>query len=258
MTDLNPLDPARDLPSPLAPTDRRWQRQGLARYLDRDLDWQEPARFHFAVDEHARALILQQPSAASDAECRALAALYDRYIHRAHNQRGSYAHQPVLWHSALWPAATDDERQLLTAVKSRISATLADYYQLDLVYTLTTLLRMCPGDDHIEHADNADYVCPRHGDHAWDAGDCRAGRWQPLAGSWWRDVSALLYLNDGFAGGQVVFPQYQRQIAPRAGLLLAFPSNRRFLHAVTPVVSGTRYALALWLTRDRERAEQYR
>lgn len=61
-----------------------------------------------------------------------------------------------------------------------------------------------------------------------------------------RDFSILIYLNEGFAGGEIVFPNFGLRLAPKRGLLIAFPSDARYLHTAYPVTAGTRYALVSW------------
>ncbi|MBI1393394.1 MAG: hypothetical protein GC152_11695 [Alphaproteobacteria bacterium] len=61
-----------------------------------------------------------------------------------------------------------------------------------------------------------------------------------------RDFSILLYLNEGFAGGEIAFPNFGLKLSPRKGLLIAFPSDARYLHAALPVTAGRRYALVSW------------
>jgi len=63
-----------------------------------------------------------------------------------------------------------------------------------------------------------------------------------------RDISMVLYLNDDYEGGEIVFPKQAVIIKPRKGMLVAFPSNHHFLHGVNPVVRGTRYAIVNWFS----------
>ena len=62
----------------------------------------------------------------------------------------------------------------------------------------------------------------------------------------YRAVTALLYLNESFEGGELVFPREQDGIltvAPKAGLLVMFPATHRFPHLVKPITSGFRVVL---------------
>jgi hypothetical protein len=61
------------------------------------------------------------------------------------------------------------------------------------------------------------------------------------------------YLNDGerdFQGGRIRFPRLDLEIVPKPGLLIGFGCGLDFEHEVTRVLSGERYAIALWFTRD--------
>lgn len=71
----------------------------------------------------------------------------------------------------------------------------------------------------------------------------QSGQWHRVMD---RDLSLLIYLNDDFSGGELEFPSRNRTIRPQAGMLVAFPSDHRFAHAVSPVVSGQRYAIVSW------------
>ncbi|KOO82778.1 hypothetical protein VL23_05795 [Stenotrophomonas maltophilia] len=70
---------------------------------------------------------------------------------------------------------------------------------------------------------------------------------------WW---TALLYLNDGYKGGETYFPIIDRRIEPVAGRVLLFP-NRRLdgaplvssLHTGLPVLDGRKYACNIWMAR---------
>lgn len=63
-----------------------------------------------------------------------------------------------------------------------------------------------------------------------------------------RSVSAILYLNDEFAGGEIEFVNFNLKIKPKSGTLMIFPSNYAYSHIAHPVTEGTKYALVTWLT----------
>jgi predicted 2-oxoglutarate/Fe(II)-dependent dioxygenase YbiX len=160
---------------------------------------------------------------------------------------------PVLWSSALLDHGYRAEWRQIQRLKARIIAAAKIAFHLDELYVEADVInRMLPGEVHIEHSDNSDYLCATHGDHRWVDGDCAQGTWVPMSERWFRDISAVLYLNDDFEGGSLRFEQYDYELQPRRGMVTVFPSNRTFLHHVTPVTSGVRYAMPLWLTRDWE------
>ncbi|XP_053349742.1 prolyl 3-hydroxylase 3 [Clarias gariepinus] len=80
-----------------------------------------------------------------------------------------------------------------------------------------------------------------------------------------RDLSAILYLNDDFEGGELFFTDrdaktIKARVKPSCGRLVGFTSGPVNPHGVTAVTAGRRCALALWFTtekrhRDMEREE---
>lgn len=69
------------------------------------------------------------------------------------------------------------------------------------------------------------------------------GRWEKKLD---RDISLLLYLDDDYSGGEIVFPNFAFRVRPRAGTLLMFPSDCRYLHGVLPVDAGIRHTIVSW------------
>ena len=80
-------------------------------------------------------------------------------------------------------------------------------------------------------------------------GEVKIGKneWKKVNG---RDISIILYLNDDFGGGELVFPHQHITIKPQAGMLVVFPSNHYFAHSVTPVTKGTRYSIVSWASLE--------
>jgi hypothetical protein len=65
-----------------------------------------------------------------------------------------------------------------------------------------------------------------------------------------RKVSAILYLNDNYSGGEISFPHLDISIKPEAGTLITFPGNKHYIHEVKKVTSGTRFTMSMWLRFD--------
>ncbi len=65
-----------------------------------------------------------------------------------------------------------------------------------------------------------------------------------------RAISAVVYLNSDFEGGELEFTHFGVKIKPQPGMLILFPSNYAYSHIAHPVTSGTKYALVTWI-RDR-------
>jgi len=62
-----------------------------------------------------------------------------------------------------------------------------------------------------------------------------------------RHISAILYLNGDFDGGELYFRNFDITIKPEAGMLLLFPSNYVYQHEARPITNGTKYAIVTWL-----------
>jgi Rps23 Pro-64 3,4-dihydroxylase Tpa1-like proline 4-hydroxylase len=57
------------------------------------------------------------------------------------------------------------------------------------------------------------------------------------------DISALLYLNEDFTGGDLVFPDHDIRITPKAGTFVFFMGTEDYHHTVEKILSGHREAL---------------
>lgn len=55
------------------------------------------------------------------------------------------------------------------------------------------------------------------------------------------DKSGLLYLNDDYEGGELVFPEQNLSIKAKSGSLIFFEGDYKKPHGVNEVTSGTRY-----------------
>jgi hypothetical protein len=63
---------------------------------------------------------------------------------------------------------------------------------------------------------------------------------------WSGHVSIIVYLNDGYEGGVLYFPDQDVEITPEPGMLVIFPGNLHFLHGVTETKGTARYTISLW------------
>lgn len=60
-------------------------------------------------------------------------------------------------------------------------------------------------------------------------------------------VSAVLYLNDNYSGGEINFPEQGVKIKPKAGSLVIFPSIPPFYHESLKILNGIKYmSPAFW------------
>lgn len=61
-----------------------------------------------------------------------------------------------------------------------------------------------------------------------------------------RTLSALLYLNDDYEGGEIDFPRQKLKIKPKTGMVVMFPAIANFRHASLPITSGVKYTVVTW------------
>jgi predicted 2-oxoglutarate/Fe(II)-dependent dioxygenase YbiX len=61
-----------------------------------------------------------------------------------------------------------------------------------------------------------------------------------------RTLSAVLFLNDDFEGGQLRFENQDVTIEPKEGMLVLFPSNFIYIHECLPVKDGNKYCVVSW------------
>ena len=61
-----------------------------------------------------------------------------------------------------------------------------------------------------------------------------------------RRISHVHYLNEDYTGGEIQFPRFGITYKPKANDSIFFPSGYVYNHSVSPVLSGTRYAVVSW------------
>jgi len=108
---------------------------------------------------------------------------------------------------------------------------LAPFYNVNFEwYERPQILRYSAGGKYNQHAD--------------------ADHWLPDEKKWVRtqdrDYSVLFYLNEDYGGGELEFINQKYRFKPKKGMLAAFPSDHRYLHAALPTTSGIRYVIVSW------------
>lgn len=58
-------------------------------------------------------------------------------------------------------------------------------------------------------------------------------------------VSAVVYLNDDYDGGEIEFVRHGLKIKPQAGDIILFPSNFVYEHASCEITSGIKYSVVI-------------
>jgi 2-oxoglutarate-Fe(II)-dependent oxygenase superfamily protein len=182
--------------------------------------------------------ILVSENTLSSKECTFLIDLYDRYSELSPQRDCSG--RPLLHYYTLRDLDSESASWVYSVSLRCKEKIEADLRTPELFVESVLLACLWPGDSHIPHADNS------RREH---------GQWLPNHTPQ-RDYTALVYLNDNFTGGELVFPDRDVVIVPKSGLFVGFPSNHKFVHAVPNVLSGKRYSLPVWFTMDSAQAMQ--
>lgn len=120
---------------------------------------------------------------------------------------------------------------IVRMVRSVFSDVIAPHFRKQVrSFERPEILRYREGGHYIPHADA-------------DSWNSKTFQWTRSVD---RDISLLLYFNEGYEGGELVFPNFGFSISPRKGLLVAFPSDNRYAHCAMEVKSGVRYAIVSW------------
>ena len=174
--------------------------------------------------------ILQVPGFIEESRCQRLIAIFERFAPMA--TRCDYTGNPVVYLSDDF--LDEDSRREIGDVASKCQDAVEGRFGRVCQETIV-LAMLPPGGFHPPHADNC--KCDD------------AGEWVPNH-THERQVSALVYLNDDFEGGEIVFGPLNVTIKPTAGLLLAFPSGHEHFHEVLAVTHGRRYSLPVWFVSE--------
>jgi len=182
--------------------------------------------------------ILVSENTLSLEECAFLIDLYDRYAELSLQR--DYNGRPLLHYYTLRDVDSESASgvyDISLRCKKKIEVELCTP---ELIVETVFLACLWPGDLQIPHADSE-----RRED----------GRWVPNHTPQ-RVYTSLIYLNNNFTGGELVFPDRDVVIMPTPGLFVGFPTNHKFVHAVRNVLSGKRYSLPVWFTMDSAKAMQ--
>jgi hypothetical protein len=120
------------------------------------------------------------------------------------------------------------EEQHLWKIDQQVVDRVSKFYGEPLTIHCTYFYRYTPGGFLRSHSDNSHF----DETETWL-------RSEPF------DFTALIYLNDGFTGGEICVDDLGIELKPKAGMILALPSQ--YLHSVKPLTSGIRCAYSLKL-----------
>ncbi len=95
---------------------------------------------------------------------------------------------------------------------------------------------------------STDVIAPEEGTYSYWSAHCDKANNNEY------DLSALLYLNSDFSGGDLLFMDENRVdsvVQPKRGRLVVFNSCVKNIHRVKAVTAGNRFLLSVWYSRQR-------
>ncbi|XP_058493785.1 prolyl 3-hydroxylase 2 [Solea solea] len=144
--------------------------------------------------------------------------------------------------------------QLFYQVSERARSIVESYFLLNstLHFSYTHLVCRTAITGQQDHRNDLSH--PIHADNCLldpDANVC----WKEPPAYTYRDYSALLYLNENFAGGEFIFTEMDAKtvtasVKPKCGRMVGFSSGGENPHGVKAITSGQRCAVAMWFTLD--------
>jgi len=126
--------------------------------------------------------------------------------------------------------------EMMDLYQKLVTNIINPFYNVEILDSeMPQLLRYIPGGFYSPHVDGESLCLDENKNKVWKKTSDR-------------DISTIIYLNDDFEGGELVFPELKIMIKPEPGLLVCFPSTHEYVHAVNPITKGERFAIVNWLT----------
>lgn len=178
--------------------------------------------------------IIVRPGVLDPGQCKVLIDCFERNRETCSPKGGNpFWVGRYIWQNAL-PEQEIDAIRIMQQVRFLALTLLCQAVRPDEpIYSDTAqLVRWTPGHELPAHTDNTE----------------PDGRPNPTPH---RSFSSLLYLNDGYDGGETYFPGHGVRLKPQAGTLVLFGAGPEYVHGVTRVVSGLRYTYAGWFTFEK-------
>lgn len=119
---------------------------------------------------------------------------------------------------------------LLCDISERVRSVAEESSGIELFGTRIVVAETIPGNTPEEHADSQNMDgTPKDGCSDFV-------------------VSAIVYFNEDFTGGDLIFPKVDFSYRPVAGSCIIFPSDILHSHYVDSVLSGSRMVFPLWFS----------
>jgi hypothetical protein len=135
---------------------------------------------------------------------------------------------------------TEEMKQnLLELRKKMIDSIKESYNETEKLYTcFSQFVRLGIGQSLSAHADSI------------------TSEGKPSPGWWFADYSLVIYLNDDFVGGEICFPEYEKECRIERGMIIHYPST--VVHQVKEIKSESwRYTITAFFTKTKEHSDGY-
>jgi hypothetical protein len=168
-----------------------------------------------------------------------------RLVERLENTIGDSSTKPYMWMEAL-VGHSEKIPEYRNCYDCKMSSKLVDtappeFAELKNIWN-DTVSRLVPCLNHYQQMHNIkmdymeaiNYVRYNEGEHFSYHAD--------HGFSYVCTISSIMYLNDGYEGGELAFSKLGIQLEPQYGDIVIFPSTYIYTHASLPVRSGTKYS----------------
>ena len=145
----------------------------------------------------------------------------NNYVDSIHQARRC---SEYMLHNQILNGEDTPQKQLLTKIRTASDKCLQDFIA---TYSVEPLI-------------NEGWIILKYGESDKFDWHIDAGRRYP------RNVSATIYFNEDYEGGEIEYKHFGISYKPKKGDLILFGSDFTYMHRVVPVRSGLRYAAVNW------------
>jgi hypothetical protein len=139
--------------------------------------------------------------------------------------------------------------EMLIDQEHKIKKLIEKKFNHNLILQLSGLHRWRPGREQLPHIDYYD-SSEDHDFEELEKYNLLKERLEKFeTGFNDKHFSSLVYFNDDYVGGELYMPQWDWEIKPEPGMLIAFEGNEDHLHGVKMMEDGIRYTWSVFWTK---------
>jgi len=139
--------------------------------------------------------------------------------------------------------------EMLIEQEYKIKKLMEKRFNNHLILQLSGLHRWRPGREQLPHIDYYD-SSEEHDFEMLEKYNLPKDRLEKFEmGFNDKHFSSLVYFNEDYVGGELYMPQWDWEIRPEPGMLIAFEGNQDHLHGVKMMEEGIRYTWSVFWTK---------